>query len=958
MSYFNKYLKYKNKYLTLLNTKKQKGGYSNPLILKDFNLFANDNPAELYLNPVYGYILFKSEFLKNCITFKQNNYNTPLTTFVTECFSLVDSELKLKSNILQNIKPEHIAIFAGYWFMYGTLVGDNELLDNITNMIKITTDYLRNKYNSISKTNKDKVCVNLDSKFRDIDKFIKESSADYVEFSGFIFNYSEPEKSLKDFLIRLKNTKQILSDFYNKNLEEFNKRYKCDSKNDVVNTIFSNKFKYLNKDNMSKEMFYVLLAILWMISKNKQDYKIYYSTLNTILDDKYKVFIPINYENIIFNTSEITEDLVILNKENTFFKELVKISSVSPITIHTYDYVNINDIKDSFADCAETAIRNFINILIYDKDTNVFSLEKLKLIDGIPELIDFYTVYNTDATHTNDQKYAFNFGEYNARTAWAILLSNLPTIRYKKEVDGFKYEVKNGHGIKTNENNLLNILKYLFKKIEKWEDFVENGLITTLFVSLDEHFAGEIKFDSYIWEITVSATGGHSSVRQTENFEFCDRINIEDKYREYFDILTINSVYDNYSYINNWLLFVKYDMNSLIDINNYLFFNSNNTQIVFDAKLYAFLVEESFKYTSYEELYRLYVLHKYILNKININVCTQSLSDYSNYTNLKYLYIEYTEKYNDFMDETIEYNKFFDINSIKNNVNLESIYIIKTIINNPVGDSFDKLTNLRTLSLDVYNQPLNDSLKNLTNLTELTLDMYNYPLNDLLKNLTNNLTYLSLNCYNHPLNDSLKNLTNLTFLSLASYNFAPNDFLLNLSNLKSLSLNVYNYPLNNSLQNLTNVDFLKLDNYNCPLDDSLLNLTKLSFLSLNNYNHPLNNSLQNLTNLNNLILNNYNMPLNNSLDNLTRLGYLSLKYYNCPLQHSLKNLTILHTLILKSYTYLLGSSLSTLKKLYSLDLSSYTHDEIDDYIHVLIKKKIILKLSPHNNARHLLPDHN
>ena len=948
MSYFNKYLKYKNKYLSLLDTQKQKGGYSNPLILKDFNLFANDNPAELYLNPIYGYILFKSEFLKNCITFKQNNYNTPLTTFVSECFSLVDSELKLKSNILQNIKPEHIAIFAGHWFMYESLVGNNELLDKISNLIKIITDYLRNKYTSVPKTNKDKVCINLDSKFRDIQNFINEIDVDDTEFSDFIFDYSEPEKSLKDFLIRLKNLQKILSDSYKENLEEFNKRYKCDSENDVVNTIFSNKFKYLNKDNMSKEMFYVLLAILWMISKNKQDYKIYYSTLNTILDDYYKVLIPINYENIMFE-SEIIEHLIILNKENNFFKELLKISYVSPVTIHTYAYVNINNMKDSFADCAETAIRNFINILIYDRHTNVFSLEKLKLIDAIPVLIDFYTVYNTDTKHTNDQKYAFNSGEYNARTAWAILLSNLPTIRYKKEVDGFKYEVKNGHGIKTNENNLLNIFKYLFKKIEKWEDFIDNGLITTLFISLDENFAGEIKFDSYIWEIVVTAIGGHSSINQIHNFNFCDRKKIPDKYRRYFDILTINSVYNNYSYINNWLLFVKYDNNSLIDINNYLFANSNNTQIVFDAKLYAILVDESFKNNSYDELYRLDVLYKYILNKINISVCTLSLSDYSNYTNLKYLYIEYKEMRDEFIGETIEYNEFFNIDSIKNNVKLESIYIINAVIDDLLGSSLDKLTNLSILSLGLYNKPLNDSLKNLTNLTYLNLEYYNYPLNDSLKNLTN-LTKLSLDAYNYPLNDSLKNLTNLTYLNLEYYNHPLNDSLKNLTNLTELILPNYNYASNDFLLNLNNLKFLSLEKYNHQLNNSLQNLTNLEILLLTDYNHSLIDSLRNLNNLRNLTLTHYTYPLEDSLNNLTTLEVLSLVQYNCPLEDSLKNLTYLQTLMLNSYTYKLKSSLSTLENLESLDLSSYKHCKYSDYIYELLKKRIILKLSPDNSA--------
>ena len=64
MDYYKKYLKYKTKYLKLIeiiNKNRSQIGGDVPLILRPdrINLFINGD-MEKYLNPIYGYVMYKS----------------------------------------------------------------------------------------------------------------------------------------------------------------------------------------------------------------------------------------------------------------------------------------------------------------------------------------------------------------------------------------------------------------------------------------------------------------------------------------------------------------------------------------------------------------------------------------------------------------------------------------------------------------------------------------------------------------------------------------------------------------------------------------------------------------------------------------------------------------------------------------------------------------------------------
>jgi len=909
--YLDKYQKYKKKYLNLLNEINQYGGEPNTLILKDFDLFTNKKIEE-YLNPIYGYILYKSEFLKNCIKYKTiHKYNSPISNFVSDCFNLNESEIKLKPNLLINIKPEDIAIFAGYWFMYVDEIYEYDfILKEIEKITKLVKDCIRNKYESIPKSNRHNVCNSLDEKIQMIQSFIYDY-APHIHL-----DYNDLQKSLNETLSHMNTMKKENTDTRSQKITEFNSKYSYVSSNDKINKIFNENFKYLNKDAIYPQMFYVLLAILWMISRNKNDYKKYYETLNLILPSRHQVIIPKNYESVHFEESEIYNEHADLNAKNIFFRELVKMTQITDVTIETYDYVMINGISEKYADCAETTIRNFIKILTYDSQTKIFSLEKLKLLGATSDIIEYFTVYNTDDKQTSKNKLTFKGEENNARIAWDTLISNLPNIRYKKEENGYKYEVKNGHGLRKDENNLLCVLKEIFTEINDWADFVEKGLVRNIAVVFDEDFSGNISFDSYSWNVTVSEFGGHSTIVKMKEAKLIDRKKISRKYRTYFNILTINNYYENYDNIDNWMLFVAYC--DYFELANYVYTKKSVTiddddydpNFIFDTKLYSALINNVTKNNTADELTRLYILYKYV-SRADVKVCIQYFDDYSDFVNLEYLCLSYYDMYPSQVDNMTSDKITFNFDSIKNNYKLQKILLHEFELTKPIRTSLSKLTNLENLYLGSYNYQLDDSLSNLTNLTDLYIGNHNFLINDSFNNLTN-LKKLNLHNYDHQLNYSLKNLTNL----------------------QELSLRKHNNPLNNSLETLTNLTFLDLHDYNQPLEISLNNLSALQTLLLKTYNKPLDKSLNNLTALQTLSLDSYTLPLENDLDNCTGLTTLNLNSYNIPLFNSLDKLVNLYELNLCSYDKTNLYSLDKLTNLTKLSLDSYK--EYNAYIDTLI----------------------
>jgi len=107
--------------------------------------------------------------------------------------------------------------------------------------------------------------------------------------------------------------------------------------------------------------------------------------------------------------------------------------------------------EKSFPDCGETSIRNFINCLLFDPQTQTFNIELLKSLTVNESLINFYIKYN------NTLK--IELGEcYNA---WAKLCISIPGVEYREGRDNAHPNgIYNIQGV--GAGNLARVLAHFF----------------------------------------------------------------------------------------------------------------------------------------------------------------------------------------------------------------------------------------------------------------------------------------------------------------------------------------------------------------------------------------------------------------------------------------------------------------------------------------------------------------
>ena len=113
MSYYKKYLKYKNKYLQLKNNIQIGGGPPSNHIIKNIGLFEKNSDMDNFLNPIYGFIYCNIGFIKNHYNFKDENMNK----FIRDCFHKL-GEIIQPTRVLFKIKPKDIGILLGYLYCY------------------------------------------------------------------------------------------------------------------------------------------------------------------------------------------------------------------------------------------------------------------------------------------------------------------------------------------------------------------------------------------------------------------------------------------------------------------------------------------------------------------------------------------------------------------------------------------------------------------------------------------------------------------------------------------------------------------------------------------------------------------------------------------------------------------------------------------------------------------------
>jgi len=668
----------------------------------------------------------------------------------------------------------------------------------------------------------------------------------------------------------------------------------------IIKKFFDTK-KWNNKD--SEYYYIVLAAACWLFDNDENKVKEYYKGLKTILP-----YIEIQYK-----------------EENKFITELknIDLKRTEALNLLQQENALIPDKTKQFPDCGSTFIRNFIQIILFDKNTKKYNLEELNKLDSIDDIKLFFTIYPYEEQFSTSKK-IFKNELMTARDAWSSILFNLNNVKYLNNCrvnnNIINYEISAGlNKTKTNEN-ILEVFKNIFKNILKWEDFstyIENMEVRP---ELDKNSLGYI----YITKNNIKYTGHLESSHYYIDLKTKKELNISYDYSSYDNKL-------EEKYLRTYKIPLKLQEYNLIDY--FYYYNITN------EKLLNFLNNKSLILNLDTDVY-----YKLLIYMKDIYSNNNTITIPVNYNNIKSQYIKQLlldNKFKRHFDYKIQDNKIISLtyntkfinpnifkqinfqnlkkitfnNNDDKKIEVDTFKQLKNLeqfcykSNNEIDNFLDILPHLKILKLPEYSIKLNNSLDKLINLQELELGEW------FTKNLNNSL-------------DELINLQKLTFGE--QYNKPLINSLANLINLKILIFGKrYNQKLYNSLDNLINLQKLTFGyNYNRSLDNSLDKLTNLQELTFGyNYNRTLKNSLNKLINLHKLTFGNaFNKELGSSLNELKNLQELTFgEYYNKELGSSLNELKNLKVLILSyNYNQKIGSSLNELKNLRKLFLSTYT----------------------------------
>ena len=218
---------------------------------------------------------------------------------------------------------------------------------------------------------------------------------------------------------------------------------------------FIQKLNPIINYNLAKDCFGIILSLLWNISKTKEGIKEYYEGLSEYIDIK-------NLDK--FNSNDIFTDEDLKLKENspkTFNQALAMSHKVYVGSLSLQQHVTI----DKLGDCNETAFRNFIKVLIYNKtadfdfDTNI--LEKIAIRDnnpkGLDNLIIFFKVFKYDSDHSGEVEKKIKFTFMDKEELLSVRKAWLKLTKHKKELEYLR-----GGDLSPTYSSRKKLIKYFF----------------------------------------------------------------------------------------------------------------------------------------------------------------------------------------------------------------------------------------------------------------------------------------------------------------------------------------------------------------------------------------------------------------------------------------------------------------------------------------------------------------
>jgi len=190
----------------------------------------------------------------------------------------------------------------------------------------------------------------------------------------------------------------------------------------------------------SKELFHILLYCLWWICDNMEGIKEYYRGMNVTFDR--------------INQSTLEKKFPIVNikteqEEEGEEKEASFESTVGEIVYKPFKVINYGSSTRSFnggepgsvySDCVETAMRNFVNLILYN--STKFNIDILIDNGANENTIKYYETFPSfDSQMSNVEKYIYG-KKLDAKDAWSYLIINYAN----ENIDFVKvhYEVNSG----------------------------------------------------------------------------------------------------------------------------------------------------------------------------------------------------------------------------------------------------------------------------------------------------------------------------------------------------------------------------------------------------------------------------------------------------------------------------------------------------------------------------------
>jgi hypothetical protein len=510
---------------------------------------------------------------------------------------------------------------------------------------------------------------------------------------------------------------------------------------------------FFDDDKFSYQM--ILFCMFW-VSNNENGISQYYEGIKEVFDliqenVKDTITIPPLVLTRIENPNSF-EKLLLKNDNPTFpefklfYQEKAK------------NFCTVSGIKNEYyPDCGEITALNLINLIIYTQEN--FDITKLGN-SPIPELIEFYSVFNNFDEISNKHKFKDIFGQnLNARDAWSYLIINYANfnLKFVKSCKlGLSFEINSGLSCDVTTSNLLQLIKNLLG-IQKWEDLIKDNI--TNIVDKTINGVGSIIVKNKIFgEFEIHCKKFHYYIKNNNIHTPVTTLNphlfTEEQINDY-DILKKKNVagYPKYNNLENLL---KYT----IDYNILLGMSSN-------------------RYLSKSIIMICLAIEKFSILQININLNIKEVNDFIYYNYYK------TKKINDSLLDN--HNFFCNDFSFYNNM---PFLLNKKIEINPEIVNLD----LSPLScLEKLDYPFLSNLKNLTNidlspLSNITKISKNFLFNsNKLKNI--NLSPLSkISIIEDFFLAKNLNLEKIDLSPLKNIVSVENDFLLGCEKLTSVNL--------------------------------------------------------------------------------------------------------------------------------------------------------------------------